>query len=289
MSGPLTSLGTCPRTGALTALPTYLLRAPGATRDGRVGVDPGWPHDSRLMLTLVIPAHNEARLLPRLLDSIEVARARYAAGPAAVEVIVADNGSTDETASIARARGCRVVPVVPRLIAAARNGGAAVASGAILAFVDADSEIHPDTFNAIERALGNPRIVGGATGVRPDRWSPGLVATYMVFLPFVFLTGMDTGVVFCRREDFVQVGGYDERREIAEDVAFLWALKRLGWSRGQRLTRLRSVKAMTSTRKFDRYGDWHYLTTMPGLAVGMILRPGATRAFIRRYWYQDRE
>lgn len=238
--------------------------------------------------TLVIPAHNEARLLPRLLDTIDVARARYSAGADAVEVIVADNGSTDDTAAIAGSRGCRVVPVVTRLIAAARNGGAAEATGRILAFVDADSEIHPDTFDAIERALDNPRIVGGATGVRLERWSAGLAATYAMMLPLVLLTGMDTGVVFCRREDFVALGGYDERREIAEDVAFLWALKRLGRSRGQRLTRLRSFKAIASTRKFDKYGDWHVFTMVPRMIAGMIVRRSTRHPMVRRYWYEDR-
>src|SRR5881275_1481987 len=101
-------------------------------------------------LTLVIPAHNEETLLPRLLDTVDVARARYSFGAGAIEVIVADNASTDRTAEIAAARGCRVVSVAKRAIAASRNGGAACAQSPILAFVDADTQIHPDTFDGIE-------------------------------------------------------------------------------------------------------------------------------------------
>ena len=56
---------------------------------------------------------------------------------------------------------------------------------------------------------------------------------------------MDTGVVFCRRADFVTVGGYDERRYFAEDVVFLWALKRLGRSRS-------SAPDPSATRESDR-------------------------------------
>src|SRR5262245_45895955 len=103
---------------------------------------PGEPH-----ISLVIPAWNEAALLPRLLDTADAARARYRGGAAAVEVIVADDGSTDPTPELARARGCRVAHVARRCIAAARNGGAAVARGRLLAFVDADFRLDPETFN----------------------------------------------------------------------------------------------------------------------------------------------
>jgi glycosyltransferase involved in cell wall biosynthesis len=238
--------------------------------------------------TLVIPAHNEEALLPRLLDTVEVARARYSFGPDAIEVIVADNASTDRTAGIAAARGCRVVPVAKRAIASARNGGAACAQSPILAFVDADTQIHPETFNGIETALADARIVGGATGVTLERWSLALVATFVAIIPIVLLTGMDTGVVFCRRSDFTEIGGYNERLLVAEDVAFLWALKRLGRSRRQRLTRLRSMKAVASTRKFDRHGDWHYFRDFTRMALARLWNRNATGDFIQRYWYNDR-
>src|SRR5262252_8697986 len=75
-------------------------------------------------LSVIIPAYNEEKYLPRLLAGIAAARARYRRGAGAVEVVVADNGSTDATAEVAEARGCRVVPVSKRVIGAARNGGA---------------------------------------------------------------------------------------------------------------------------------------------------------------------
>jgi hypothetical protein len=181
-----------------------------------------------------------------------------------------------------------VAPVAKRVIAAARNGGAAGGQSPILAFVDADTQIHPETFNGIERALADKRIVGGATGVTLERWSLPLVATYLAIMPLVLVTGMDTGVVFCRRKDFIEVGGYDERLLVAEDVTFLWALKQLGRSRRQRLTRLSSMKAVASTRKFDRHGDWHYFRDITRMALARLKNPDATEEFIQRYWYNDR-
>jgi len=239
-------------------------------------------------ISIVIPAYNEARFLPRLLDTIDAARERFSGGRDRIEVIVADNGSTDDTATIARSRGCVVAPVEKRMIAAARNGGAAVATAPILCFVDADMQIHPDTFNAIHAALRSPRIVGGATGVTMERWSAGIALTFAMLLPLVWLTGMDTGVVFMRRADFIAAGGYPEGRHFAEDVAFLFKLIRLGRSRGQRMTRLRAYKSIASVRKFDRYGDWHYFWMMPRLAIGTFRPKASNHPTARKYWYEDR-
>src|SRR5262249_58904148 len=112
--------------------------------------------------------------------------------------------------------------------------------------------------------------------------------TSALFLPMVWLTGMDAGVAFCRKTDFDALGGYDERRIIAEDVAFLWALRRLGRRRGQRLFRVKRAKAIASTRKFDEFGDWHYFPLMlEGVSHLRELRRGGNE-FTDRYWYKPR-
>ena len=251
--------------------------------DGGVELESSNP----VRLSLVIPAHNEERFLPRLLDSVDVARERWRRGPGAMEVVVVDNVSSDRTAAIAVQRRCRVVEVEERRIAAVRNGGAAVAGGDILCFVDADSEVHPETFNAIEDSLATGRFVAGATGVRMERWSLGIAVTWAIFMPMVWLTRMDTGVVFCRKEDFVAIGGYDERRFFAEDVQLLWDLRRIGRKRKQRLTRLRTVKALGSTRKFDLHGDWHYLSDLFRLVPKMLWSPKASSEYANKYWYGE--
>lgn len=236
-------------------------------------------------ISLVIPAYNEARYLPRLLTSLAAARERYVSAGGSVETIVADNMSTDDTAQVAAAGGARVLRVTERRIAAVRNGGAAAARGRIIAFLDADTvAVHPDTFSGVATALGDPRIIGGATGCTLERWSVGLAVTYAIMIPLVWATRLDTGMVFCRREDFVAVGGYPDRLRVAEDVAFLWRLRRLGRERRQRLRRLRRYKVVASTRKFDEHGDWHYfgfLWRAPLLLFGARFDDLADR-----YWYR---
>jgi len=120
-----------------------------------------------------------------------------------------------------------------------------------------------------------------------ERMSLGIAMTYALFMPFVWMTRMDTGVVFCLRGDFVAVGGYNEELSFAEDVRFLMDLRRLGRWRGQRLIRVRAAKAIASTRKFDQFGDWHYLTGFLRGLYWLAFAPKAGRAFAQKYWYGD--
>ncbi|MBX7171950.1 MAG: glycosyltransferase [Pyrinomonadaceae bacterium] len=246
----------------------------------------------KIRFSVIIPAYNEEKLLPRLLQSIEAARLNFQNGE--VEIIVADNVSTDQTREIAEQFGCQVVKVEKRCIAAARNGGAKIANGEIFCFIDADSALHPDTFNKIDQAMNNPRFIVGATGVFLERRSFALWLIYWLILPMIWLMQMDTGVVFCRREDFEAVGGYNENLLLAEDVAFLKSLKTLGRQKGQRFIRLSSVKALGSTRKFDEHGDWHYFALLWQVSKNMA-RQGLNffnkqeeMPEITEYWYKPK-
>jgi glycosyltransferase involved in cell wall biosynthesis len=240
-----------------------------------------------IRFSVIIPAYNEAQFLPRLLDSIEAAKSKYSGDSQAIEVIVANNNSTDRTAEVASKRGARVVTIEKRRIAAARNGGGHAARGDILCFIDADSAVHPQSFDAIDLAIESGRYVAGATGVVLERKSFGLLITYCLMMPMVWLTRMDTGVIFCRREDFEAVGGYDESRFYAEDVLFLLALRRLGRSKGQRLTRLRGAKALGSTRKFDQFGDWHYFWMLGHVLKSLLTWNWHDQKLADQYWYNS--
>src|SRR5512145_1706554 len=106
----------------------------------------------RAVISFVVPAHNEELLLGRTLAAIHDA-ARRAERP--YEIVVADDASTDRTATVAVEHGARVVPIVRRQIAAARNAGAAAAVGDILIFVDADTIVSPEVVAATLAALSD--------------------------------------------------------------------------------------------------------------------------------------
>jgi glycosyltransferase involved in cell wall biosynthesis len=234
----------------------------------------------------MVPAYNEESYLPALLESVRASIAEWA-HTAAVEVIVANNSSTDRTVEIAVNAGVTVVNVPGRGIGAARNGGAAAARGEILCFVDADSRIHPLTFRAIAAAMESPGVGGGSTGVRPEHWSTPLRLMDAMTFPFRLL-GIDSGVVFCRRTDFAAICGYRSDFLVAEDIDFMWRLRRHVRSQRKRLVRLSNVEAITSTRKFDKHGHWRFMAALARLGLHRVFSPQRFDREVRRYWYEDR-
>lgn len=205
-------------------------------------------------LSVVVPAHNEQSLLPRALSAIDAAAARVDGD---VEVVVVANRCTDATAELARGAGAVVVENACRSIAAVRNAGATVATGDTLVTIDADSVMSPKTFGEIERLLATGRFVGGGTKVAPERWSPGILATYAAVEVLVRVTRLGGGMFWCRRVDFEAVGGFDDSLVLAEDLDFARRLRAHGKLTGRRFTTMRAAPMTASCRKFDRFGDWH--------------------------------
>lgn len=193
------------------------------------------------MISFVVPAYNEERLLGRTLAAIHAAAGELARP---YELIVVDDGSTDRTAAVAREHGARVVGVQFRQIARVRNAGAAAATGDILIFVDADTTVPPATLHATAAALDRGAVGGGAS-VYIDGKLPLWVRLFMVPFRFAFRAGrLAAGCyVFSRRSDFEAVAGFDAQLYAAEELALSRALGRRG-----RFVVLREP-VMTSGRK----------------------------------------
>lgn len=102
-------------------------------------------------MSVVIPAHNEERVLPRLLASLADAR---------LEIIVVANGCSDATADVARAAGVRVVELAEGSKVAALDAGDDAASLFPRAYVDADIEIEAaDLLAVADRLRDGPELV----------------------------------------------------------------------------------------------------------------------------------
>ena len=229
-------------------------------------------------LTVIVPAFNEEAYLGPTLDSIQAAAAQLRArSNVYIDTIVIDNNSTDQTAAVAREKGVRVVHEPVQGIARARNAGARRAHGEVLVFIDADVSVPRDLLQEIHTAMIDPDCVGGGVDVdyRPRRLAVRLYLRAWRVLGR--LTGMVQGAAqFCRRSAFEEVGGYDEKVWIGEDVDFYWSLKRLARRTGRTVRFIRHPRVRPSCRRFDRWPLWKTLVWTNPLFIWLFRRRKAT-------------
>ncbi len=215
-----------------------------------VPAGPASPGPRRPLLSVVIPVRNGGHDFEHCLRRLRESQLTE------FELIVVDDGSTDDSASLARRMGAIVVghefPLGP---AAARNTGAKLASAPYIFFIDADVAIHPDTLGrAMERFLADPTLdalFGSYDDVPTDR---SLVSQYRNLLHhFVHQRGdfeddirqahtFWTGCGMMRRDVFLEFGGFDPRlypRPAIEDIELGYRLARAG----RRIVLARDVQA----------------------------------------------
>jgi glycosyltransferase involved in cell wall biosynthesis len=211
------------------------------------------------MLSIIIPAYNEERLIGPTLRAVHAAAG---ATGAPYEVIVADDASSDRTADIAREHGARVVSVDHRQIAATRNAGARQAQGDQFLFVDADTVVNAAAVRAAVRAM-HRGAVGGGCGVRLDRRVPlyGQVLLRVVVLVFRIVRLAGGCFLFCTRDAFEAVGGFDEKLYGSEEITMSRALKQQG-----RFVVLPEV-VTTSGRKLRAYSGLEVLRFLVRMAL----------------------
>jgi GT2 family glycosyltransferase len=177
-----------------------------------------------MKLSVVVPVHNGGA------DLLACLAALARSSRPADEIIVVDDGSTDDGPRCASDFSAKVVPVAngPRGPAVARNHGAARATGDLLVFVDADVEVHADTLARFEQLFGEEPTLAAAFGSYDDQPSaPGRVSRYKNLLHhYVHQHGAGEAETFwagcgaIRRDVFSSVDGFSAsfRRPSVEDI-----------------------------------------------------------------------
>ena len=176
-------------------------------------------------LSVIIPTLNEVAYLPTLLEALAAQTCP------ADEIIVADAGSTDGTAELARRRGTRVVR--GGMPAVGRNAGAKVASGELLFFLDADVIPPPDF---LEHAVTEFQRKGyDVATVVMTPWDGNLLdqvvheAANLYFLLMQFFKPYAPGFcILARREIHEVIGGFDETLYMTEDQDYVRRAARHG-------------------------------------------------------------
>jgi peptidoglycan/xylan/chitin deacetylase (PgdA/CDA1 family)/GT2 family glycosyltransferase len=210
------------------------------------------------LVSVVIPAYNEENYLRSCLESIR--RQDYAAE---YEVIVVDNASTDNTAQIARDWGAKVVYESKQSPAAARQKGAEVAAGKVIAFIDADTRAPTHWLSTIVwRFLCKPELVSlSGPYAYADAGKFSKITSYIGNLFSIIIDqlfrkvfGKGSPIWGCnfavRRSAFWEVGGFDTSIKFyGEEYELSLRLRRAG--KGSIMPRL---FVLTSARRLKRIG-----------------------------------
>lgn len=208
-----------------------------------------------MRLSIIILAYNEEKLLPETLRHVRAAMERLSGQ---CELIVVDNESTDKTREIAESFGAAIVTESVKNIGAIRNSGAKVANGDVFVLFDADTFITEDLLSTIDERMLDAKCFGGAVDVdygdfdRP--WMRFMKRAWKFWGP-VF--NMKQGAAqFCRKDVFEELGGYDERIYLGEDIDIYWRLTKYAKQNGGTLSFIEDPKVITSTRRFDKMSLW---------------------------------
>jgi glycosyltransferase involved in cell wall biosynthesis len=188
---------------------------------------------SSIFLSVIVPCRNAATFIGMQLEAL--ARQRCDRD---WEVVVVDNGSTDQTRGVVESYRSKL----PNLVlmdasehpgaAYARNRGAHVAHGQNIAFCDADDEVGDGWLAAVVSALEGHEAIAFRTdtvklnlggGDRTIAQSEGLQSyTYPPYLPFSGST------IALRRALFLKLNGFDEAMLACEDADLCWRLQLAG-------------------------------------------------------------
>lgn len=170
------------------------------------------------MISVVIPTWNEEAVLESLL--VDLSREEGA------EIIVADGGSTDHTQEIAR--GYAQVVETERNRGKQLNAGAAAAQGEALLFLYADVRFPRGGLAALQRALADPRVVGGTFSLRytGDGAASRVFTRLNAWRRACGIFYGDAGI-FVRREVFWGLGGF-RPLPVLDDYEFARRLVRAG-------------------------------------------------------------
>lgn len=187
----------------------------------------------RPAVSVVVPALNARSSIARCVAALgrqTMPRDRY-------ELIVVDDASTDDTASLAAATGARVVHVEHRRgPGGARNAGIEAARGDIIVFTDADCEPCDTFLDALVRPLLESPSVGGTKGSYLTRQS-SLVARfvqleyeerYRRMRRHEWIDFVDTYAACFRRDDLLRAGGFDTRLRQCQDQELSFRLTAQG-------------------------------------------------------------
>lgn len=176
-------------------------------------------------ISIIVPAYNESAHIMNLLDSINDYIADFS-----FESIVIDNGSEDDTYSIAKTHADHVYQIPRGVVSKARNFGASISSGKVLVFLDADVRLTRLWADELRKQYNNIASNDVLAGARYQvREHPSYIE-WSWFRPLSEkVTGyINGGNIIISRKTFDKAGGFNEQLETGEDVEFCDRAREMG-------------------------------------------------------------
>ncbi len=232
--------------------------------------------------SVIIPAFNEEALLPRTLEAVKAAMAAVQ-NPG--EIVVVDNNSKDRTGAVAEAHGARVVFEPVNQISRARNAGGRAARGDYLIFIDADTVVSAGLLRTALLNLEEKGVCGGGSTMQFEAAgnpkSEGVIRVWNdISRRFRLAAGC---FVYCRRDGFLETGGFSENVYAGEEIFFSRRYRAWGRRRGMVFRIIEDFLVVTSSRKLV----WFSPLQLYGMLAVFMVFPFAVRS--RRLcwlWYR---
>ncbi len=206
-------------------------------------------------LSIVIPAFNEERLLPRTLEALDRSKVGFTERGWETEVVVCDNNSTDRTAELARAGGARVVFEPVNQIGRARNCGAAAARGDWILFLDADSVPTPELFAEAAEEVAKGRVLFVGALVSLDTALPPVERFFLGLWNRLSRTlrWLAGSFILVEADAFREIGGFDLSLYASEELDLSRRLKSLARRRRRTGVILTRHPLTSSARRMTMY------------------------------------
>jgi glycosyltransferase involved in cell wall biosynthesis len=216
-----------------------------------------------MLISVVIPAFNEERLLGESLRQVNAAMTAFARRGWQSELIVCDNNSTDRTAEVARAAGATVVFEPINQIGRARNCGAEAATGDWLIFIDADSHPSAELFDDVAAQIATGRCLAGGSTIRLEAGYPtGNVITALWNGISRWLRWFAGSFIFCETAAFRKLGGFNINLFASEELELSKRFKKLARIERRKIVILHRHPILTSARKLRLYTPREHLKFM---------------------------
>lgn len=177
-----------------------------------------------VIISIIIPAHNEEKYIGKCLDSISKASKLL---QNEVEIIVVLNRCTDRTEEIAKSYNCITIDNDDKNLSKIRNTGVEKARGEIIVTIDADTQMNEHMLTKVVQNLSSGKYIGGGVTGKFERMSLGIfVSTMLLIGPLLIKYGaISVGIFWCYKEDFKSINGFNEELLMAEDADFAKRLK----------------------------------------------------------------